>query len=68
VYAFLQASKRQNSPKILDSILSPQMLILLRSTADKYKIFAEKCTYQENFLPIPDSMDDATSSYEGTDH
>ena len=43
--------------KIRDSILTPQMMILLRFATNKHQLFAEKSTLQGNFLPIPDSMD-----------
>ena len=45
---FSRVAKRQNSSKIRDSKMSPQMLILFISTTNEHQFFAEK----HNFLKI----------------
>ncbi|MHC4084770.1 MAG: ribonuclease H-like domain-containing protein [Planctomycetota bacterium] len=50
-----ESEKRQNSPKISVSILTPQILILLKSRPDIYHFLAEYCSFQKNIGPIEDS-------------
>jgi len=42
--------------QILDSILSPQILILLKSSPDIYHFLAEYCNFRKNIGPVEDSM------------
>jgi hypothetical protein len=49
--------------QILDSILSPQTLILLKSSPDIYHFLAEYCNLQKNIGPIEDSMSDFKSCH-----
>jgi hypothetical protein len=46
---FPRAAKRQNSSKIRVTKMSPQILILPRSTTNEHQFFAEKQVFFENF-------------------
>jgi hypothetical protein len=47
--------------EILVTILTPQILILPKSSPNKYYFLAEYCNLQKNIGPVEDSMADAIS-------